>query len=127
MMPVQKSLGLPDAMVLLMKPGQSAYTPAFLMIGPHLSISDFKWVRRASGVARSLETGSVPSSPNRWISDGSVSATWRADARASMIAFGVPLGAYSPCHTETSKFGSPASCMVGTSGSEATRFLVVTP
>src|SRR5712692_9863736 len=106
---------------------QSAYTPAFLRIGPHFSISALRCVRRASGVARFSATGSVPSSANRDFTLASFSATCSALTSLSITGLGVPLGAYRPCHPDTSKLGSPASFIVGTSGSDGTRVLLVTP
>src|SRR5512134_1305912 len=96
------------------------------MMGPHLSVSDLSWVLRAWGVARSWLTGSVPSSAKRSLTFGSLRAVCSAAVSLSMTGLGVPLGAYRPCHIATSKPGSPASFMVGTSGSEGTRVLVVT-
>ena len=71
---------------------QPAYTPAFLMIGPHLSISALRWARRAWR-ARSSPTGSVPSLAKRVLTSESLSASWRAPASLSIAGRGVPLGA----------------------------------
>src|SRR5204862_483521 len=84
------------------------YTPALAMIGPQRSISAFRWARKASGVARFSSTGSVPRSAKRCLTAGSLSATCSAPTRVSMTGFGVPFGAYMPCHTATSKPGRPA-------------------
>src|SRR4029453_4958733 len=97
------------------------------MIGLHLSISALRWARNAAGVARFSAIGSVPNSPKRCFTLSSFNATWRALVSLSIAGFGVAFGAYRPCQTETSKPFTPASSMVGTLGSEATRFLVVTP
>src|SRR5690242_4951645 len=53
---------------------QSAKTPAAWTIGFQRSISAFRWLSRAAGVACSSGTGSVPRSAKRWITIGSLSA-----------------------------------------------------
>src|SRR5882762_5939296 len=53
---------------------QSAYTPFFLMIGPHLSISDLSRIRSDSGVALPTATGSAPRSASRALNAVSVTA-----------------------------------------------------
>src|SRR6185312_13467600 len=90
-------------------PRQSAYTPAFLMIGAHCSISAFRCARAASGVARLSATGSVPSSANFDTTAGSFSAVLSAAESLSITGLGVPAGAHMPCHTATSKPLSPDS------------------
>ena len=44
----------------------------------------------------------------------------------STTGFGVPFGAYNACQIVTSKFGSPASCAVGTFGKLGIRVFEVT-
>src|SRR5262249_41703697 len=104
---------------------QSAETPAFLMIGVHLSISDLRWARNASGRALSEETVSAPAAASRLLTSGSFSAFCRAADSVSITGFGVPLGAHMPNQTVISKPGKPDSAAVGKSGSTARRFLVV--
>src|SRR3954465_2022999 len=53
---------------------QSAKTPAAWTIGFQRSISAFRWLSRAAGVACSSGTGSVPRSAKRWITIGSFRA-----------------------------------------------------
>src|SRR6185369_14664661 len=96
------------------------------MIGVQTSICDFSLLRNASGVGCSAGTDSVPSSAKRVLMLGSLSAVCSAADSLSITGFGVPFGAYSPCHAATSKPGNPDSCIVGTSGSDATRLGVVT-
>ena len=43
-----------------------------------------------------------------------------------MIGFGVPAGTKKPLHNPTTTSGTPASAMVGTSGSSRVRFAPVT-
>src|SRR6266853_3025698 len=106
---------------------QSAYCPAFLIIGPHFAISDWRNLCRASGLARSALTGSAPSLARLALKSRSLIASCSAAFRRSTTGFGVPLGTYSPCHTTTSKPFSPCSSRVGMLGKEGTRFLLVTP
>src|SRR5260370_21983212 len=96
------------------------------MIGVQTSICDFSLLRNASGVACSTGTGSVPSSAKRVLLFGSLSAVCNAADSLSTTGFGVPFGAYTPCHPATPKPGKPASLLVGTSGSDVTRFGAVT-
>src|SRR5439155_16398975 len=78
---------------------QSAYTPVFLMIGPHLSISDLSRMRSDSGVALPGATGSAPRSASRVLKAVSVTAVCSAPMSLSSAALGVPLGANSPFQT----------------------------
>src|SRR5262249_40849060 len=103
----------------------SAETPAFTMIGVHLSISDLRWARSASGRALSEDTVSAPAVARRFLSSGSLRATCSAPDNVSITGFGVPLGAHIPNQTVISKPGNPDSAAVGKSGSTASRFLVV--
>src|SRR5437867_9504877 len=106
---------------------QSAYTPVFLMIGPHLSISDLSRLRSDSGVALPTATGSAPRSASRVLKAVSVTAVCSAPMSLSSAALGVPLGANSPFQTTSAKPFKPSSSSVGTSGSEGTRIFEVTP
>src|SRR2546427_11600618 len=106
---------------------QSAYTPVFLMIGPHLSISDLSRMRSDSGVALPVATGSAPRSASRALNAASVTAVCSAPTSLSSAALGVPLGANSPFQTTSAKPFRPSSSRVGTSGSEGTRIFEVTP
>src|SRR5204863_7365237 len=106
---------------------QSAYTPVFLMIGPHLSISDLRRIRSDSGVALPGATGSAPRSASRVLNAVSVTAVCSAPMSLSSAALGVPLGANSPFQTTSAKPFKPSSSSVGTSGSEGTRIFEVTP
>ena len=54
-------------------------------------------------------------------------ATFSALLMAMTTSLGVPLGAYMPCQTLTSKPLRPCSSSVGMSGSEDRRLGVVTP
>src|SRR5262245_21489051 len=116
---------------LMQPPGnsryQSAETPAFLMIGVHLSISDLRWMRNASGCAFSEETVSAPAAASRLLTSGSFSAFCRAADSVLLLitGFGVSLGAHMPNQTVISKSGKPDSAAVGKAGSTARRFLVV--
>ena len=100
--------------------------PDALMIGAQRSISLNNMRCAASGVARSWDIGSVLISWERLTRSGSLSAPLSAAESLSTMAGGVPLGANTPCQTPSSKPFRPASSAVGTSGSEASRALVVT-
>src|SRR5262245_45359361 len=137
MSPAQKSLGLRTRAVTASSPldrlvpiqkhvRQSAKMPAFLMIGSHLAISALRYALCASGVWSFSSIGSVPRSAKRSFTVASCRATLSALFSRLMIGCGVPFGAYRPCHTPTAKPGSPASCAVGTSASDGTRFVVET-
>src|SRR5262249_32406947 len=101
---------------------QSAETPAFLMIGVHLSISDLRWARNASGRALSEETVSPPAAATRLLPSGSFSAFCRAADSVSITGFGVPLGAHMPNQTVISKSGKPDSAAVGKPGQTLSLF-----
>src|SRR5262245_32615453 len=103
----------------------SACTPAFLMIGTHRSISDLRWARSASGVARSVTTVSAPEAASLDLTSGSLSASSGALDDLSITGFGVSFGAYMPNQTVISKPGKPDSAAVGKSGATAIRVLVV--
>src|SRR5579862_7768794 len=106
---------------------QSAYTPALRISGVHLSISAFSQSRRPAGVCLSSETICAPSSAKRFETSGSLSALRSAALSLSSASFGVPFGAYTPCHTTISKSLRPCSSSVGASGSALMRSFVVTP
>src|SRR5262249_61179692 len=106
---------------------QSAEKPAFLMIGVHLSISDLRWARHASGRALSEETVSAPAAASRLLTSGSFSAFCRAADSGSITGFGVPLGAHMPHHKVILKSGKPDSAAVGQSGSTAEPLFAVPP
>src|SRR3989442_13978934 len=80
---------------------QSAYTPVFLMIGPHLSISDLSSLRSDSGVALPAATGSAPRSASRVWNAASVTAACSRPISPSSTGFDVHPGANSPL-TQTS-------------------------
>src|SRR5215467_2506617 len=106
---------------------QSAYCPAFLMIGAHFAISAASSVCSDSGLARSALTGSAPSFAMFDLKSGSFTDSCSAATSLSTTGLGVPLGTYRPCHTTTSKFFNPCSASVGILGNEGTRVLLVTP
>src|SRR5262245_65871520 len=95
------------------------------MIGVHLSISDLRWVRNASGRALSEDTVSAPAAASRLFTSGSFSASRRAADSVLITGIGVPLGAHMPNQTVISKSDKPDSAAVGKSGSTARRFLLV--
>jgi hypothetical protein len=70
--------------------------------------------------------GSMPSVANRSWTSGILRILSTSACRRSTMAGGVPAGAKIACHETTSKPGTPASCMVGTSGRLGTRFAVDT-
>jgi hypothetical protein len=74
-----------------------------------------------------LPDGTAPIAANPSRSSGCARiATTSAFSRSTMSR-GVPAGATRPCQVSAAKPGSPASAMVGTSGSRAERSGVVTP
>ena len=98
-----------------------------MITGPHLAISACRWLRKPSGVILSALGMSELSSARRLVTIGSAMAVFSAAFSLSITSLGVPLGAYMPCHTFTSKPFRPCSSSVGTSGSDARRLCVVTP
>src|SRR5215470_14276021 len=76
---------------------------------------------RASNSAGELGEGSEPSVARRVMTSGSLSAARTSALTLSMISLGVPLGAIRPNHEEYLKLGTPASAMVGTSGTSLER------
>jgi hypothetical protein len=81
----------------------------------------------AASSAGLLPTTSMPSDwPSRCCTAGSFSARTTSAFRRCTTSFGVPRGAYSACHDTISKPLTPASAMVGTSGSSDERLGDVT-
>ena len=77
----------------------------------HFSIS----ARMRASISAGVEAfASMPSSSARFFTSGSASTSCKAALSLSMIACGVPAGAYSAFHDVTSKLATPASLTVGT-------------
>ncbi|MCY1305999.1 hypothetical protein D9M70_558310 [compost metagenome] len=72
---------------------QSAYWPAASITGFQRAISLSSFAFSAAGVASASEEGSVPSSPKRATTFGSLSATCSDFDRRSVTSAGVPFGA----------------------------------
>src|SRR2546429_3529145 len=70
-------------MPLIPRGPQSAYCPAFLIIGPHFAISDWRSLCSASGLARSSLTGSAPSLARLALRSASLIASCRAAFKRS--------------------------------------------
>src|SRR3984957_9104061 len=77
----------------------SAFRPAALMIGHHLSISAWRSVPSASGVCWSLSTLSRPISVIRFCNSGSAKPAVTAALSLAIASFGVPFGTHSAFQT----------------------------
>src|SRR6185503_4476533 len=104
----------------------SPLIPAALTMGHHFSISAFCQAPSACGVSWSTGGMSCPSAASFSLVPGSASDFTTAAFNLAMMSGDVPLGAHSPCPTETCRPGRPTSSTVGTSGAEAIRSLAVT-
>src|SRR5215472_1825930 len=89
----------------------------------HLAIS---LLMRAPNSAGVVTAGSKPRAHRRSFTSGSDSAATVSRLMRTMMSLGVPAGANRPLMVSASWSGTPASAMVGTSGSAAERFAAVT-
>src|SRR5882762_9817240 len=94
----------------------SALTFAAFIIGVHRAMSLFTSIASCCGPRMSLSGTSPPSSSKRLRVFSSSSALSRAPLRASRIGCAVPFGANKAHHGDESRFGRPASLVVGTFG-----------
>src|SRR5690625_88107 len=76
--------------------------------------------------ALEVNSGTAARSDNRWRISGFCIASCMASFSRCVIDSGVPLGAMILNEEDTSKVSKPDSCMVGKSGAESVRSLVVT-
>src|SRR6218665_813913 len=101
--------------------------PALRITGPQRAISASRWVLSPSGVILSAGGMSELRSAKRCFTTGSCKAKRSAVLSFFNASGGVPLGAYRPCQTLTSKPLRPCSSSVGTFGSAVSRRGTVTP
>src|SRR5262249_6884672 len=102
---------------------QSALAPEAFTTGASLAISLSIMAWKGSGVVE------MAPAPSCWNTDliSSVATTLANSALSFLtIAGSSPFGPRTPLYRTISKFGTPASIIVGTSGAAATRFGVVT-
>src|SRR5690554_5694887 len=102
---------------------QSRRAPDSSTIFANFSFSERLYAANSLGM---LPTGTEPISPMRLAISGSCTISWISAPSLFRISSGVPAGAHTPYQVLISKPGTPDSCTVGTSGSEATRLAVVT-
>src|SRR6478752_5300356 len=113
----------PDQLTPLRNAQFSTLILASRITGPHLSISDFRKLASSAGVE---PFGVAPSSSNRDLTGGWASAALVSALIFAMTLGGVLAGTKKPNHDDTSKPGTPASAIVGRSGTTEMRSLVVT-
>src|SRR5699024_6737699 len=102
---------------------QSTVAPDATTTSPQLSTSNSK---KSANSALEVNSGTAPKSDKRWRISGFFIASCMASFSRCVIDSGVPLGAMIPNQEDTSKVSKPDSCMVGKSGAESVRLLVVT-
>src|SRR5260370_40500657 len=89
----------------------------------HLAISALMRAPNSSGV---LATGGNPSVSSRSLTSAAATALAMSARQRSMMSFAVPAGATMPVNVSLSRSGTPASELVGTSGSTGERLTLST-
>ena len=105
------------------RPGYSSLIPARLITPPQRCVSAAMCAAKSSGEPSGR---CMPCLTNRSRTSGALNALRASAFSQSMAARGVPAGASRPNHGPPYTSGTPASAMVGTSGSTSTRFSAAT-
>src|SRR6267378_1359746 len=123
LMAQEKGRGAVQGLPVETRAGYSALIPAALAILPNLAISLLMCAANCSGV---LDATSSPRVLSVAFSSAFPNTLTASAFSRLMIAAGVPAGTSNPNHEVISKSGSPASGIVGTSGSRLARLCTVT-